>query len=251
LNCNNDIKLLFLKDLKKYKNKALAKYHAKYFQTQMGGYGEGDFFWGLRVPQQRVVALKYLEAMKLDDVEELLKNKVHEVRFAALVVLVERYRRASDWDKINIVRIYLRNSNYINNWDLVDSSAANILGHYWYNSSLSNLWEYAKSSNLWKERTAMVSTLYFIKQKRFIETFQLAKMFLVHKHDLIHKASGWMLREVGKKSMKSLISFLDKYSKMMPRTMLRYSIELLPLEQRKYYLQKDRIKNRVSYFSNT
>ncbi|MDR3275206.1 MAG: DNA alkylation repair protein [Endomicrobium sp.] len=227
-----------LKDLKKYKNEVFAKYHAKYFQTQKGGYGEGDFFWGIKVPQQRVIAGKYWEYMNLKDIEELLKHKIHEVRLTTLMILIEKYKKSDDSIKYNIVRIYLRNSKYINNWDLVDLSALNITGSYWYNNSLIDFWKYAKSKNLWKERIAMISTLYFIKQARFAETLKLAELFLSHKHDLMHKASGWMLREIGEKNTDALVSFLDKYSAVMPRTMLRYSIEKLSLEKRKYYMGK-------------
>ena len=229
-----------LKDLKKCKNEAFAKHHAKYFQTHKGGYGEGDFFWGLRVQQQRVISRRYWKDMNLKDIEELLRHKVHEVRLTALMVLIEKYKEADDNIKFDITRIYLRNSEYINNWDLVDLSAPGIMGHYWHNNSLKDFWEYAKSGSLWKERIAMVSTLYFIKQGRFTETLELSKLFLMHRHDLMHKASGWMLREIGKRDIKPLVSFLDKYSKMMPRTMLRYSIEKFSPKKRKYYMERDR-----------
>ncbi|MDR3256239.1 MAG: DNA alkylation repair protein [Endomicrobium sp.] len=230
-----------LRDLKKYKNRVFAKHHAKYFQTQKGRYGEGDFFWGIRVPQQRIIARKYWKDISLKDVEELLQNKIHEVRLTALIILVEKYKEASDNGKSNIVKIYLSNSKYINNWDLVDLSAPNILGYYWYNNSLEDFWKYAKSGNLWKERIAMISTLYFIRHGRFTETLELSRLFLGHKHDLIHKASGWMLREVGKINKKILILFLTKHYKVMPRTMLRYSIEKLSPEERKYYIEKYKV----------
>ncbi|MDR0800827.1 MAG: DNA alkylation repair protein [Endomicrobium sp.] len=232
-----------LKDLKKYKNETFAKRHAKYFQTHKGGYGAGDFFWGLRVPQQRVISRKYWKDINLKDVEELLLHEIHEVRLTALMILIEKYKEADDNVKSDIVRIYLRNSEYINNWDLVDLSAPYIMGHYWHNNSLRDFWEYARSGSLWKERIAMVSTLYFIKQERFAETLELSKLFLTHRHDLMHKASGWMLREIGKRDIKPLISFLDKYSKMMPRMMLRYSIEKFSPEKRKYYMEKDRAES--------
>jgi 3-methyladenine DNA glycosylase AlkD len=232
------IALDLLNDLKHYKNEVLARYHAKYFQAHKGGYGQGDSFWGIKVPQQRVIARKYWENIDLIEVEELLQYKIHEVRLTALMILVEKYQKTNKHGKSSIVKIYLRNSNYINNWDLVDLSAPCITGDYWNSNSLKDFWMYAKSGCIWKERIAMVSTLYFIKQKRFDETLALAKMFLDNKHDLIHKASGWMLREVGKRDIKPLILFLDKYCHDMPRTMLRYSIEKLPLEKRKHYMEK-------------
>ncbi|BAG13684.1 DNA alkylation repair protein [Endomicrobiia bacterium] len=227
-----------LKDLKKYKNEIFANRYAKYFQTHKGGYGEGDFFWGLKVPQQRITARKYWKDINLKDVEKLLQHRIHEVRLTALMILIEKYKKADDAKSV-IVKIYLRNSECINNWDLVDLSAPYIPGHYWHDNSLKDFWEYAESGSLWKERIAMISTLYFIRQGRFVETLALSKLFLAHNHDLIHKASGWMLREVGKRDTRTLISFLDKYSNVMPRTMLRYSIEKLSQEKREYYMEKD------------
>ncbi|OEG70870.1 hypothetical protein ATZ36_16980 [Candidatus Endomicrobiellum trichonymphae] len=235
-----NFKETLLKDLKKYKDGIFAKHHAKYFQTHKGGYGEGDSFWGLKIPQQRITARKYWKDINLKDVEKLLQHKVHEVRLTALMILIEKYKKADDDAKSVIVKIYLKNSECINNWDLVDLSAPYIPGHYWHNNSLKDFWKYAESGNLWKERIAMVSTLYFLRQGRFTETLALSRLFLAHNHDLIHKASGWMLREVGKRNKKLLISFLDRYSKVMPRTMLRYSLEKLSPKKREYYMEKDR-----------
>jgi 3-methyladenine DNA glycosylase AlkD len=231
-----DLKEVLLKDLKNYKNKVFANYNASYLQTHVGGYGEGDFFWGVRVLQQRIIAEKYWENIALSDVEILLRHKVHEVRSTALVILVKKYENLDDYVKSNVIKIYLYNSKYVNNWDLVDLSAARIPGHYWYNNSLKEFWKYAKSKNLWKKRIAMVSMLYFIRHGRFEETFKLVKLFLNCQHDLIYKASGWMLREIGKTNEKSLILFLNDYSKIMPRIMLRYSIEKLPEESRRCYM---------------
>jgi 3-methyladenine DNA glycosylase AlkD len=244
-----NFKETLLKDLKKYKNEIFAKYNAKYFQTHEGGYGEGDSFWGLKIPQQRIVAHEYWKDINLKDVEKLLQCKIHEVRLTALIILIEKYKKANDDAKSVIVKMYLKNSECINNWDLVDLSAPYIPGHYWYNNSLKDFWKYAQSGNLWKERIAMISTLHFIRRGRFAETLALSKLFLVHNHDLMHKASGWMLREVGKRDTKSLISFLDKYYKVMPRTMLRYSVEKLSPEKRGYYMKKDRSKNKSNVFS--
>ncbi|GHT54618.1 DNA alkylation repair protein [Endomicrobiia bacterium] len=227
-----------LEDLRHYKDEVFARYYAKYFQTYKGGYGEGDFFWGIKVPQQRVIARKYWESIDLKEIEELLQHRIHEVRFTVLMILVEKYKKINSDGKSSIVKMYLRNSKYINNWDLVDLSAPYITGDYWNNNSLKDFWMYAKSGYLWKERIAMLSTFCFIKQKRFDETLALARMFLNNKHDLMHKASGWMLREVGKRDIKPLVLFLDKYSHVMPRTMLRYSIEKLSPERRKRYMEK-------------
>ncbi|OEG71638.1 hypothetical protein ATZ36_02540 [Candidatus Endomicrobiellum trichonymphae] len=235
-----NFKETLLKDLKKYKDGILAKYYAKYFQTHKGGYGEGDSFWGLKIPQQRITARKYWKDINLKDVEKLLQHKIHEVRLTALMILIEKYKKADDDAKSVIVKIYLKNSECINNWDLVDLSAPYIPGHYWHNNSLKDFWKYAESGNLWKERISMVSTLYFIRQGRFTETLVLSRLFLAHNHGLMHKASGWMLREVGKRNKKLLISFLDRYSKVMPRTMLRYSLEKLSPKKRECYMEKGR-----------
>jgi len=233
-----DFKRELLRDLGKCGDEIFARGSAKFFQTHKGGYGEGDFFWGIRVPQQRSIAVKYWKYIDLKNTEELLQHRVHEARLVALIILIEKYKKADDCVKSDIVRIYFRNYKHINNWDLVDLSAPNITGKYWYENSLKRFWEYAMSGNLWKERTATVSTLYFIRRGRFRETLELSKLFLSHKHDLIHKASGWMLREIGKVDIKPLVLFLDRYSKVMPRIMLRYSIEKLSLEERKRYLEK-------------
>ncbi|GMO67798.1 MAG: DNA alkylation repair protein [Endomicrobiia bacterium] len=227
-----------LKDLSIYKDEIFAKYQAKFFQTQKGGYGEGDIFWGIRVPKQRSIAVKYYKDITLEDAEKLLQHNIHEVRSVTLIILIEMYKKANNSLKLNVMQIYLRNFKYINNWDLVDLSAPRIPGQYWYEGSLKDLWRYARSGNLWKERTAIVATLYFIKHRRFTETLKLSKLFLSHEHDLIHKASGWMLREIGKIDTKSLILFLDSYSRLMPRTMLRYSIEGLSTDEREYYLKR-------------
>jgi 3-methyladenine DNA glycosylase AlkD len=230
-----DLKELLLKDLKNYKDKNFASYNASYFQTHRGGYGEGDYFWGIRAFQQRMIAKKYWEDIALNDVDGLLRHEIHEVRSTTLMILVKKYENLDDSIKSDIIKIYLSNSRYINNWDLVDLSAA-VPGHYWYNNSLKEFWRYAKSKNLWKKRIAVVSTLYFIKRGRFEETFNLVKLFLRCEYDLINKALGWMLREVGKKNEKLLILFLNDYYKVMPRVMLRYSVEKLPQEKKKYYM---------------
>jgi 3-methyladenine DNA glycosylase AlkD len=231
-----------LKDLCQYRDEVFAKQTAKFLRIYDGGYGQGDFLWGLRVPQQRAVVKKYWKDVNLKEVEELLQHKVHEVRFTALMILIEKYKKEMRYGKSEIMKIYLENSEYINNWDLIDLSAPNIPGHYWYNYSLCDLWKYVKSKNLWKERIAIVSTLYFIKKGRFTEAFEISKAFLTHKHDLIHKASGWMLREIGKRDIKLLILFLERYSGIMPRVMLRYSIENLLPKKRRYYMAKHELK---------
>jgi 3-methyladenine DNA glycosylase AlkD len=230
-----DLKELLLKDLRNYKDKIFASYNASYFQTHRGGYGEGDSFWGIRTLQQRMIAEKYWKDIAFNDIDELLRHEIHEVRSTALMILVKKYEKL-DGFKSDIMKIYLSNSRYINNWDLVDLSAPSISGHYWYNNSLKEFWRYAKSKNLWRKRIAVVSMLYFIRRGRFEETFNLVKLSLRCGHDLIYKALGWMLREVGKKNENLLVLFLNEYSKVMPRVMLRYSVEKLPQEKKEYYM---------------
>jgi len=227
-----------LKELKSLGDKKIALHHAKFFQTHKGGYGEGDLFWGLRVPQQRTVAKKYFKDITLKETEKLLQHKIHEVRMTALLILVEKYKKADEKDKKATVKIYLANTKYINNWDLVDLSTPSITGAFWFNNNTIDMFKFAKSKDLWRERIVMISTLYFIRQYRFKETFELAEMFLTHKHDLMHKAAGWMLREAGKKDINALRVFLDKNYKKMPRTMLRYSIERLSEKERNKYMGK-------------
>jgi 3-methyladenine DNA glycosylase AlkD len=239
INSSKNSKDLLLKDLGKCAEPVFAKFTRKLLNICPGRYAQDDILLGVRVPNQHFLAKKYAKLISLKETEKLLQNKIHELRFIALVILSEKYKKSDDKLKSEIARIYLRNYKHINNWDLVDTSAPNIIGHYWYNNDLDEFWKFAKSGYLWKERIAMLSTFYFIKQNRFDETLKLAEMFLNHKHDLMHKASGWMLREVGKRDKKVLLSFLDKYSSIMPRIMLRYSIEKLPEQQRKFYLKKN------------
>ncbi|MDR1196213.1 MAG: DNA alkylation repair protein [Endomicrobium sp.] len=231
------IKNKILRELKSAGDKKSAAGKAAYFQTQKGGYGEGDLFWGLSVGQQRKIAKKYYAEINLKDTEELLKHKVHEVRVTALMIMIAKYEKASEDKKAKIIAVYLRNTKYVNNWDLVDLSAPLLVGDFWYHNRPDAMWKYAKSGKLWEERIAVISTFYFIRCGRFDETLALCKFFLNHKHDLIHKACGWMLRETGKKAKTYLYAFLDKNCKIMPRTMLRYAIEKLPEKKRKHYME--------------
>jgi 3-methyladenine DNA glycosylase AlkD len=231
------IKNTILRELKSAGDKKSAAGKAAYFQAHKGGYGEGDLFWGLNVGQQRKTAKKYYAGITLKDTEELLKHKVHEVRFTALMIMIAKYEKASEDKKAKIVAVYLKNTKYVNNWDLVDLSAPALAGGYWYNNHPDGMWKYAESGNLWEERIAVISTFYFIRCRRFDETFALCEFFLTHKHDLIHKACGWMLRETGNRDKEALYAFLDKNCKIMPRTMLRYAIEKFPEKKRKHYME--------------
>lgn len=198
----------------------------KFFKAFEGGYGEGDLFIGLNVPSQRKLAKKYFKEISLEETESLLHDKYHECRLTALFILINKYQTLkNDNDRKIIFDLYLRNTKYINNWDLVDTSADKILGHYLFDRDKSILYNLSKSTSLWEQRISIIATFYFIRNKRFEETLEIAKILLNHKHDLIHKAVGWMLREIGNRDFKTEYDFLKQHYKDMPRTMLRYSIE--------------------------
>ncbi|MBT3416696.1 DNA alkylation repair protein [Candidatus Woesearchaeota archaeon] len=230
-----------ISELDTLSNKEKAEIHSKFFKTGKGDYGEGSIFLGIPVPILRKVAKRY-QTLSLDNIQKLLDDKIHTYRFVAIIILVKEYEMGNDEKKKEIYEFYLKNLSNINNWDLVDVSAPNIIGNYLYNQpkiiAKKTLQTLAISKNLWKRRIAIVSTFFFIRQNRFEETIEITKILLKDKHDLIHKACGWMLREVGKRNQKVLESFLDENIKKMPRTMLRYSIEKFEEGKRKSYLKK-------------
>ncbi len=208
-----------------------------FFKAMPGGYGEGDLFLGVQVPVQRKIARKYFKDIPLEETERLLQDPVHECRLTALFILCLRYEKARrEEDKTEVVNMYLRNLSFVNNWDLVDSSAYKILGPYLMDKKKDVLYELAASGELWQERIAVIATMHFIKNGRFTETLKLAKQFLGHQHDLMHKAVGWMLREVGKQNFNVEYDFLLKHYEIMPRTMLRYAIEKFDPALRKKFL---------------
>ena len=237
----NDI----LKEILSLRNDDKAKQLARFFKTGKGQYGEGDLFLGITVPVSRKMAIKYYN-IPLKYVARLIKNKHHEVRLIAILVLVHKYKTSpipGMGEKKEIVDFYLAHSKYINNWDLVDLSAGYILGDYLCKRTVllqrSILLALVKSQNIWERRIAIISTFAFIFKGKSEWTLKITKILLNDNHDLIHKACGWMLREVGKRvSEKDLTSFLDANSQKMPRTMLRYAIERLPEKKRLYYLHK-------------
>ncbi len=224
-------------ELDKLADKKQAALLAGFFKTGKGEYGEGDVFLGIKVPVQRKVARSY-ENLSLADIQVLLNSKIHEYRLIALIILINQYKKAEASGKKKIVEFYLQNTKNINNWDLVDVSCPRILGDYLLDKPRKILYQLAKSKNLWEKRISMISTLAFICKRQFSDTMQIAEILLPDKHDLIHKAVGWMLREAGKRDEKVLRRFLDKYYKTMPRVMLRYAIEKLSRKQRIYYLNK-------------
>ncbi len=241
--------------LQKLKNPQQAKLLSGYFKTGKGQYGEGDIFLGVMVPKQRQVA-KNFSQLPLKEIATLLKSPVHEHRFTALAILVGRFKKLQNNKSIleiqqkQIVDFYLKNAKHINNWDLVDSSAPYILGHYLLGQYLSStaaqqsavkkIKSMAKSKNLWERRMAVVATFPFIQQKIFQPSLDLATQLMGDPHDLIHKAVGWMLREVGKKDRDSLLCLLQTHAHKMPRIMLRYALERQDERTRKFYLSQTR-----------
>ena len=223
------------KELKFLANSEKAKILQGFFKTGEGQYGEGDVFLGITVPVQRSFARKYLD-LSFGDLQELLNGKIHEERLVALMILVLRYKQVSESERFEIFEFYVRNYKNINNWDLVDLSAPNIVGCYLLNKKRDVLYKFAKSNNLWKKRIAILSTFTFIRNNQFDDTLNISEIFLSDKHDLIHKAVGWMLREVGKRDLRVEEDFLKRYYKKMPRTMLRYAIEKFEEVKRKKYL---------------
>jgi 3-methyladenine DNA glycosylase AlkD len=212
-----------------------AAFLQKFFKTAPGQYGAGDRFLGIRVPVTRRLAREFRE-LPLRDVETLLYEPWHEARLLAVVLLADRYRAASDRDRQAIFRLYLRNADRVNNWDLVDVSAPNIVGAHLMDRPRGLLDKLARSKNLWERRIAIVSTLHLIRAGQCDDTIRIATQLLRDQHDLIHKATGWMLRVVGDRDPKRLDEFLGEHAHEMPRTMLRYAIETLPPRDRTRYM---------------
>ena len=216
-------------------DKETACHLQRFFKTGKGEYGEGDIFYGIKVPETRMIAKKYQD-LSFSNISQLIKSKIHEERLVSLLILIIKFEKADDQEKKKIFNFYLKNTRYINNWDLVDLSAPRIVGGYLIDKPKNILYKLAKSNNLWEKRIAIVSTAWFIRSGQLEDTFKISEILLGDKHDLIHKAVGWMLREAGKKSIIEEEKFLKKYYKKMPRTMLRYAIEKFPEKKRKMYL---------------
>ena len=225
------------KDLKKLANPEKAKILQGFFKTGKGQYGEDDIFLGIVVPEQRKVAKKYSN-LNLGEIKKLLSSKIHEHRLVSLFILANQYQKADKQTKKKIFNFYLKNAKNINNWDLVDLSAPNIVGDYLLNKDKSILYKLAKSKNIWEKRIAIMATFSFIRNNGFDATLKISEILLEDEHDLIHKAVGWMLRELGKRNQAIEEKFLKKYYKKMPRTMLRYAIERFSENKRKSYLGK-------------
>lgn len=235
-------KLVELKTLlKKAGDPVKAKGVARYFKSGKGEYGEGDLFYGITVPEQRKIAKQFFKQLTLKEMQTVLQSKYHEERFTALEMLVMKFdlavKNGDHKTQKAIYDLYLKSTKWINNWDLVDTSAEYIIGAYLENRPRAILKKLAKSKSLWEKRIAMLSCFHFIRQKDFIDAFQIAESLLKDDHDLIHKAVGWMLREIGNRDLKTELKFLDKHALRMSRTTLRYAIEKFPEKLRLKYLK--------------
>ncbi len=224
------------KELQSLANPEQAEVLQRFFKTGEGDYGEGDIFLGIKVPVQRKVAKKY-SGLSLPKIKELLNSEVHDHRSVALFILTDKYKKSDEENKGNIFNFYLNNTKNINNWDLVDLSAPHIVGGFLLDKKKNILYELVQSENLWDKRIAIVSTFAFIKKHEFEDALVISELLLNDKHDLIHKAVGWMLREVGKRDLEVEENFLKQHYKNMPRTMLRYAIEKFDEAKRKRYLR--------------
>ena len=227
-----------LKKLKSFSNSEKDKFLSKVFKTGMGEYGEGDQFWGITVPDIRSVGKEYYKKVSLEEVKSLLVHQVHEVRLCAYIILTYRFEKGNILEKEEVYTFYTKNLQGCNNWDIVDLSCYKILGEYLYitKGDKGILYQLANSNNLWKQRISIVSTYAFLKRNEFDVTLKISKLLLNHKHDLIHKAVGWMLREVGKRNIDVLREFLNENIQNMSRTTLRYSIERMSHDEKKSYL---------------
>ena len=229
--------MLITKEMAKLANPKIAEHSQRFFKTAKGQYGYGDKFIGIRVPQLRKLAKKYVD-LRITDITKLIKSKIHEERLVGLLILVYKFKSTkADSDKKKIYSFYTKHFKYINNWDLVDVSCPHIVGSHLMDKNRDTLYVWAKSNHLWTKRIAMVSNWWFIRNGDLNDVFKISKILLADEHDLIHKAVGWMLREAGKQDQKALEVFLKKHYQVMPRTMLRYSIEKFPETKRQRYLK--------------
>ncbi|MDF2158767.1 DNA alkylation repair protein [Algoriphagus sp. CAU 1675] len=218
-----------------------AAFFPKFFKAYPGGYGEGDQFLGVKVPDQRTIAKQFFKEISLEELSELIQDPFHEVRLTGLLALVYRYEKTkSEEGQKELVDLYLAHLDFVDNWDLVDSSCHQILGHFYFKKEKELFYELAASGNLWKQRIAMISSYNWIKKGEFSDALALAEKLKNHPHDLMHKAVGWMLREIGNRDREVELSFLKKHYQSMPRTVLRYAIEKFPEG-----LRQDFLKGRV------
>ncbi|OGV53629.1 MAG: DNA alkylation repair protein [Lentisphaerae bacterium GWF2_52_8] len=224
--------------LKKMASPQEAAHSQRFFKTGKGEYGEGDIFRGIRVPPLRKLAKDYMD-IPLGETALLLQSKFHEDRALALMILVKCFAKGNAATKKEIYSLYTANTAQVNNWDLVDISAEHIIGGFLFDKSKKTLIRLAKSKSLWERRIAIISTFHFIRKRHFDDTLRIAALLINDEHDLIHKAVGWMLREIGKRNISAEESFLKEHYTQMPRTMLRYAIEKFPEQKRLAYLRGD------------
>lgn len=225
------------KNLRKYASKEKAKLLERFFKTGPGEYAQGDKFIGVQVSCIRSVVKEFKDVFSLNEAEQLLKSSIHEERLAALLILISKFKESDQRVQDKIHRLYLKNTRCINNWDLVDLSAKHITGAYLLNRDKKILYDLARSRNLWKRRIAVLSCFHYIGLDKFDDCLKIARVLINDEHDLIHKAVGWMLREIGKRDLKTEEVFLKKHYKSMPRTMLRYAIERFEENKRLKYLK--------------
>ncbi len=223
-------------DLRKYSDRKKSKILQRFFKTGRGEYAEGDIFLGITVPVLRTLAKQHQD-LSFNETFGLLKSRIHEERLLSLLILILKYRKADLLEKEKIYKTYLDHSKYINNWDLVDVTAKHIIGDFLKDKDRAPLYMLARSDSLWERRIAILSTFHFIENKDFEDTLKIAEILISDAHDLIHKAVGWMLREVGKRDRDSEERFLKEYYTAMPRTMLRYAVERFPESRRQAYLK--------------
>jgi len=234
----NKVQTAFLQAMQTHEDKEKAIGSQRFFRTGPGEYGEGDIFWGLSVPIQRNISREYYTRLSLADLGSLIKHEVHEVRLTTVMMLVLKYQHAETHEaKAEVVNLFMDSMAYINNWDLVDSCAHLILGDWLLDKDWSILKALAATDHLWTQRIAMIATLAFIRKGVYQPTLEIADILMDHKHDLIHKAVGWMLREVGNKDYQTEYGFLLPRYKTMPRTMLRYAIEKFDEPVRQAFLK--------------
>lgn len=223
-------------ELNGHEDPARAVHAQRFFKTGKGQYGEGDIFIGLRVPLTRKICKKYKD-LPVGEIEKLLESPIHEHRLAAVIIMTESAKRANDVLRKALYDLYLRRTDRINNWDIIDISCREVVGGYLIDKPRDILYWLARSQQMWERRIAVISTAAFIAQNDLNDTFKISKILLTDKEDLIHKATGWMLREAGKKDEAKLKEFLDEHATVMPRTMLRYSLERLQPVDRARYMQ--------------
>ncbi len=216
-----------------------AEFFPKFFKTGKGEYGEGDLFLGVKVPDQRSVAKEFYARISMEELSKLLSSQYHEHRLTALFMLISKFEKTKDKAvKDEIVEFYLNHLQHINNWDLVDSSCYKILGRYAFENQKDELLRtLSDSEEMWHKRIAVVGTMHYVKKGSFDLTKEFVTKNMKHTHDLMHKANGWLLREMGEKNEAELINFLNKHYKEMPRTSLRYAIEKLDEDLRQDYLK--------------